>query len=431
MGFSKGQLVMFGIVGVLVVIVVLVVFDIIPGLKPSQPSPFRLVVWGNTGPPEVWKAIEEEYQKTGVRTATIEYVKKSPQTYESELLDALASGNGPDIFTLPDVWIAKHFAKILPLADGELGYRKRDLKNIFADSLTEAIVDNTGSLLGTPLAFDTLALFFNRDYLNAANIPNPPATWDEFVDTAKKLTSFSEVGGIQRSGIALGTGLNVEHAADIFLALLSQSGGNAIDPVAGKSALDKLPAPTVLRFYTSFADSTKKTYSWNNFFENSIAAFAKGDAAMAFGYASDIPKIVLTNPQLNFDVAPFPQGTGQSGQANFGRFSILAVSRLAKNSEHAWNFLLWLQGKKIQKAYIDAVGLPPARRDLATSKPPRDYLLSFYDEVLSAKTLPIAGDDLLPKALIDMIEDVINHRFTLDEAIQRASNKINSFLPER
>lgn len=431
MNINKAQLIIFGAIGLIVVVTLLLITGILPGLKPRQPSPFTLVVWGFADPPEIWQTIANSYRENAVKSATITYVKKNPETYEGELVNVLASGQGPDIFLLKDSWLEKHKDKIALLPDGTLGYQKQDLKTIFADGLAEAMVNEKNELLGMPLAFDTLALFYNRDSLNSANIPSPPQTWDDVVDQAKRLTKLSEIGGIQRSGIALGTAANVEHASEILLALIYQSGGSILDAANQKSAIKSPVTESALAFYTAFADSTKKTYSWNSFFDTSLAAFAKGDTAMAFGYSRDVLKIISLNPQINFDVALLPQPKNSDRRVTFGRFDLLTVSRISKETEQAWRFLLWLEDKNTEKTYIDAAGLPPARRDLVTSKPPRDYLLPFYNQVLPARTIPIRGGDSLPQIINDMIDAVVNHKFSIQQAIDRAGARLDELLNPR
>ncbi|OHA09196.1 MAG: hypothetical protein A3B37_01495 [Candidatus Sungbacteria bacterium RIFCSPLOWO2_01_FULL_59_16] len=433
MSFNRAQLIIFGSIGAIVLLALMLLTGVLPGLENPITRSFTIEVWGFRDPPGVWQEIANAFREEAERGATINYSQKDPQTYESELLDALASGKGPDVFLLQDSWIEKHAAKVKPLSDGELGYARKNLKTIFADGIAGAIADETGALLGTPLAFDSLALFYNRDYFNSANIPSPPRTWEELVEDAKTLTKFSEVGGIRRSGAALGTASNVAHAPDILMALVFQSGGEIIGKDQGGSPAAALRSPktaSALTFYAAFSDTTKRTYSWNAFFEDSIEAFAKGETAMAVGYARDVKKIADLNPQLNFDVAPLPQ-TGGELQVNFGRFDLLAVSRTSQESENAWRFLLWLQRKETEKQYIDLVGLPPARRDLVQSKPPRDWLQPFYDQVLSARPFPIAGDDSLPNILNDMIEAVATKRFTVDQAMNRAAAELNRVLKPR
>lgn len=428
---NKAQLIIFGSTGFIVVLALLIITGVLPGFKPREPSPFTLLIWGFEDPPEIWQAIANDYSENAVRSATVEYVKKNRETYESELINALASGQGPDIFILKDSWLEKHKDKIAPLPDGELGYRKQDLKTAFADGLAAAIVGEKNELLGVPLAFDTLALFYNRDLFNSANIPSPPEAWDDIADQSKRLTKLSEVGGIRRSGVALGTAANMEHASDILLALIYQSGGNVLDPESKKSAIKNPATESSLAFYTAFADSTKKTYSWNSFFDDSLAAFAKGETAMAFGYSRDVLKIIALNPHLNFDAAPLPQPKNLKNRVTVGRFDLLAVSRISEERTNAWNFLLWLKNKDAEKIYIDAAGLPPARRDLVASKPPRDYLIPFYNQVLPARAIPIRGGDSLLQIINDMIDSTANRKFTVQQSIERAEARIDDLINTR
>lgn len=427
---NKVQLIIFIVIGVIVALALLLLSGVLPGIKPKTAAPFVIEMWSPDDPPELWQEIISQYREK-FEGATINYVKKDPGTYAAELVNALASGRGPDIFVLKDAELARHMDKIRPLSDGLLGYRKKDLRGVLADALVRATTGSQDELWGVPLYFDTLALLYNRDHFNSANIPAPPKTWDELQDRAKTLTKRSEVGGLKRSGAALGAASNVEHSSDILLDFIYQSRGEFLDRETGRAAIIGPQAQSALAFYASFADPTRKIYSWNSFFENSLSAFAQGNASMAFGYASDIKKISASNPQLNFDAAPMPQLEAGDVQINLGRFSVLTVSRLSKESENAWRFLLWLEEKDIQKKYIDALGLPPSRRDLAAAKPPRDYLATFYDEVLSARTIPIPAGGFFDRVLDAMIENVSSRRFSVESAVARAASDINAALERK
>lgn len=422
----RTRIIAFGLTGIVVLAAILVLTGVLPGLKSRPPPPFTLTLWGPRNETEVWQAIGRAYREE-LASATIEYVWKDGETYEAELLDALAAGRGPDIFLIGDAALGRYRDKIVALAEGEFGYRSSGLRRIFADGVTDAIADSDGALAGTPLFLDTLALFYNRDHLNAANIPNPPETWEELAQQASTLTRLSSVGGIQRSGAALGTTSNIAHAAEIVAALVYQSGSSIVDPQSQRSALGK-PAETALTFYASFSNPSKKSYSWNAFFPSSLAAFAAGETSLVIGYAADVPTVAAQNPQLNFDTAPLPRLTEAASPVSVGRFDVAVVSRTVKEREQAWRFLLWLQSKDAQKIYADAAGLPSARRDLVGVKPVRSYLQPFYDQVLSARTLPIAPGGSLPRILDAMIDGVATRRFSVEEAVARASRELDDAL---
>lgn len=424
---TKAHLILYGGIGAITLLAILVLTGVIPGLRESEPPTFTLTVWGAGDPEDLWQDLARKFREQNP-SASVTYVPKDPGTYETELVNALAAGKGPDIFILPDVKIADYRDKIRPLAEGALGYQKRALRAVFPDELLDGVTGAKDELLGTPLAFDTLGLFYNRDYFNAANIPFPPATWDELVATSRALTRFTESGGIRRSGVALGTAANVAHAEDILLALIYQSGGAVIAESGRTAAIDNPATASALEFYGAFADSTKRAYSWNAFFAPSLDAFARGDTAMVFGYAADAKRIFAKNPQLNFDVAPLPRTARESPPLSIGRFSVAAVARLSPEWQNAWRFLLWLQRKDAERQYIDALGLPPGRRDLVNAKPPREYLSAFYGQTLSAKTFPLRLGASLPAIIRDMIDEAAERRFSRQQIILRASQRINELL---
>ena len=88
------------------------------------------------------------------------------------------------------------------------------------------------------------------------------------MDAVKKLTTYTEVGTVVRSGAALGTSGNVLHAFDILSALFLQSGVEPFNRDTGKSGFRagrptggiQGPGESALDFYTYFADTGKRTY---------------------------------------------------------------------------------------------------------------------------------------------------------------------------
>ncbi len=428
---QRAHLIIFGSIGAIALAALLVIIGVIPGLKEARPKSFTLTVWSPEDPAQLWEDISAEYRQKQAPTATFEYEKRDPKTYEAELLNALAAGEGPDIFFLRHTWLDAYRDKTTPLEDSRLGYRREDLRGTFADGVVEEIVGERGELLGMPLAFDTVALFYNRDYFNAANIPMPARRWEELVTQAPKLTRLLPVGTIQRSGAALGTANNIERAPEILTALILQSGGMLLNARQRTAALAGPATESALAFYTSFSNPTKRSYSWSGLMKNSLEAFARGEAAMAFGYSSDVRTVNAINPHLNFATAPLPQIAGEDAQVNVGRFDLLVVSRLSEHPDEAWAFLRWFGEGEINKRYLDTLGLPPARRDLVLSRPPREYLVPFYDQVLSARTIPVAGGRVIAESIHAMIDAVATGRFSIQDAISRANNEIEAALRRR
>src|SRR5574343_415152 len=67
--------------------------------------PIKLEVWGLFDDSDVFGQIFEVYRKANPNIQEIKYKKLTPDTYKKELLEALASGQGPDIFLMQNTWL--------------------------------------------------------------------------------------------------------------------------------------------------------------------------------------------------------------------------------------------------------------------------------------------------------------------------------------
>jgi multiple sugar transport system substrate-binding protein len=114
----------------------------------------------------------------------------------------LAEGNGPDIVE----WEGANMGQCL---DGGL---LSDLSDLIArdgmdigdyyPSVYEA-VQSDRRIGAIPVMADTLGVYYNRDHFDQAGLPYPREnwTWEEFVETAKRLTLRDERGDIRRHGV--------------------------------------------------------------------------------------------------------------------------------------------------------------------------------------------------------------------------------------
>lgn len=418
--------------GLLVLVALLLVTGVFTPYEDPPPSG-QLVIWDIAERPsairEALSGVQSVYR--GVR---IEYVEKDPASYEAELVNALASGTGPDIFVLSSDLVAKHRNKIafLPAASfPEFSQQAPDVAKLL-------LIDEKENILGVPWSVDTLALYYNIDHLNAANIPQPPRSWEELREQSRSLTSFLPSGAISRAGISLGLAKNIPYAADIFYALLFQSGNPIISPLDGKFHLtdsqlvdgeSRAPAVSALEFYTSFANPGTRSYAWNSNFPAARDAFAEGRSAFYIGYARDLRAILEKNSHLNFSVAPMPQLSSDS-RTSHASFEFFTVSRTSAEPELAWLVLKMMYNAQTQKQIADEMALPPARRDLILSRPPNKILQPFYDQVLSARAWRIPDPDKTRAIINDMIDGTLAGRYSSNEAINRAQSQLQYLISQ-
>ncbi|MBI3627550.1 MAG: extracellular solute-binding protein [Candidatus Sungbacteria bacterium] len=425
----KSKIIAFAVAGFVILLAMLILTGVISPFK-AKPVSGQVTVWV---PPQYKSAMapivtsfQSQYPAVKV---TLE--EKNETTYETDLINALASGAGPDVILLPSSDIGLWQNKLLPAPRTNV-LTLDQFESQAPDAAIADLVTQKGEMLGLPLSVDTLALYYNKDLFNAANIISPPQTWDDFAAASGLMVARLINGDLTQSGASIGTAQNVNHFFEILSELILQT-GNPIATLDGHVTLadktgDSYPALSALNFYTSFADPSNKNYSWTNAGPNSLEAFAQGQAGMYFGYAADLETIITKNPHLNFSVAPFPQ-LAKGSRKSFARYPVLAVTRASTNPTIAWAFISNFYTAANQKILIDALGLPPARRDLIHSLPPNKILRPFYDQVLSGQSWPIPDYGRAQSIFRTMIESAVSGgSIGSADAISRAAGQLKLLL---
>lgn len=245
----------------------------------------------------------------------------------------------------------------------------RAISTNFVKTVPEDVVVG-GNIYGLPLALDTLALYYNKDLLDKAGIALPPTTWAELLDAVKKTTKLDANGKIIQSGIALGTGTNVDHSADILALLMMQNG---VKVTKGQSVtfadnlaenIETNPVREALRFYTDFARPTKEVYSWNESMGSALDAFTSARAVFFVGFAYDHERILAKAPQMNLEVISLPQlNTGSP--VNVANYWIESVVKKSAHQNEAWDFVRFMTTPENIKAYAEKTKRPsPLRAQL-------------------------------------------------------------------
>ncbi|MFA5129198.1 MAG: extracellular solute-binding protein [Patescibacteria group bacterium] len=428
-------------------------------------KPINLVYWRVFDDQDAFDEIITAY-KAIHPNVSVSYRKLRMEEYEKTLLNALAEDRGPDLFSIPNTWVREYQTKILPMPKTiTLPYQittgtvkkettiqlqttstlsLRALRTDFMDQVAKDVVlkyqagDQPAEdrIYGLPLYLDTLALFYNRDILNASAIPEPPRTWAEFSEDVKKIAKIDKQGNILQSGAAIGTANNVERAPDILSLLMMQNGtimadenGNAtFAAMPAGATLINPPGEDALGFYTDFASPYKEVYTWNNNMPNSLEAFSTGRAAFFFGYSYHIPQIKNLAPKLNFAIAKMPQIEG-SQEINFANYWVETVSTKTKNQNEAWDFLQFAAKAENAQKYLAKTKKPTALRSLVASQIEDLDLAVFASELLTAKSWYQGMDALaMEKILNEMIENVVAGTQTLKEAIGLAQGRVNQTI---
>ncbi|OGE77770.1 MAG: hypothetical protein A2751_01805 [Candidatus Doudnabacteria bacterium RIFCSPHIGHO2_01_FULL_46_14] len=408
------------------------------GLGPTTGgSKIELVWWKVFDDSSQVGVLVEQFEKANPGVA-IKFVQKDIETYEEELLDALAAGAGPDIFSIHNDWLPKHKAKMTPASEEIFGLK--DLRQNFVEVLETDLVSDS-QVYALPLAVDVLALFYNKDLFASAGLALPPATWDEFVGVIPRFTRLDDQGNFQRSAVALGTADNVNRASDILSLMMLQNGtkifslekGRAefVQRVQDSQGKEYIPGARALQFYTQFADPGKDIYTWNNRSSNSIDAFASGQTAMIFSYSYLRETLAEKAPFLNYAVAKMPQIKGANLRVNYANYWAEGVSRQSENPEMAWKFLKFITDKEVLATYYEAVKQVSPRLDILDGQISDPEIGVFAENALSAKSFYKPDSDAVENIFAQMINDVSLRNVSVEDAIRAGAQKVDLLVRGR
>lgn len=414
----------------------MIFFLVLGGVKFSPGQRVELEFWGIFDEPGAFDEAIRNFRKLNPNI-NVRYVPFPFEEYEKAVIDALASGHGPDIWMIQNTWLPKHKDKLAPLDqnDKNLNYKLFNFRQDFVDVAQTDLVDN-GQIYALPLYIDTLALYYNKDLLNSAGISQAPKIWDEFNETVEVLTKKDSRGNIEKAGAAMGLARNINRSTDILMLLMIQSGAQMVDRDLKQATFARTvefqPVGEVaLEYYTDFADPLKSVYTWNNNLFYSIDSFVTERTAMMFNYSHHIQTIRAKSPRLNFGVALMPQPKNASVRVDYANYFAPAVSAASKNKDAAWKFLVYLASREGSLAYLNKSLRPAARRDLIEFQKTDPDLGVYSKQALSARSWYQVDPAAIEKIFADMIEDVVFRRATAPEALRAGQDRVTVLMQRR
>jgi multiple sugar transport system substrate-binding protein len=265
---------------------------------------------------------------------------------DDKMTQAIGAGNGPDVGLSFSTDIVGKFCSSGAWQD-LASYISRDKVNL--NDIPGPVQQYTAfsnKRCTMPFLADAYGLYYNKKMFTAAGIANPPKTFSELTDDAKKLTKLNADGSIQVAGFNPLYGY-YENSAAHFGALagaqwLTKDGKSAIGGDKAwqnlltwqKGLIDYYGVDKLTKFQAGFGDE----FSADN-------AFEKGQVAMNMDGEYRIASIAADAPaDLDYGVAPMPVADDKADLYGAGYITgnVIGISKGSKNPEAAWQFIKYL-----------------------------------------------------------------------------------------
>ena len=349
-----------------------------------------------------FRAYEESHPNIRIR-----YQQSPIAEFLQTIQTSRLGGTSPDIYNVYSIWGAKL------VGNGILAEPPSDIGSFIdsqyvASTVRSATVQN--KVWGVPAEVSLYMLVYNKKLFAQAGIDHPPATLDEVVDDAAKITKRDGLGKITIAGYAFGP--TVANATHPFRSLLFSTGQTLYD---ANGTSTHLKDPGALAVLTKEVELFRRGLTSAS---NQVRDFPSGSVGMMIT-ANWFKQTLKDGLGAAFDetvgVAPIPGGPDwRTYQYSFYQ----AVDSKSPHAAEAWAFIRWLNtprdtGKRscVGDMLVKLGALTANRSDLAASA--SDYGDAFAKPYVDALA---SGRAIADPNLVETAEADAALRTALDEA---------------
>ena len=196
-----------------------------------------------------------------------------------------------------------------------------------------------GHYYAVPYKQEVYCVFYNKNLFDRAGVPYPegPWTWDEYVETAKKVTDLS--AGIYGSYMNIENPWFILSAKQKNIPLYKEDGTCNFDAPEFRESIEWYKSlGNDLKIQMPVEEVVNENASWNYYAMagDHLALFVQGNwFTRLLNSQTDYPK------DWDYGVAPTPSA-GEDGNNNFVSMGYYSINKNAEHPEEALEYLLWL-----------------------------------------------------------------------------------------
>ncbi len=346
--------------------------------------------------------------------------------YRTKVAAAIPAGEGPDVVQLFYGWLNDYVdAELIQPLPSDVFAPDRIDAEFFP--MVQAMKDG-GHYWALPTAVRSLALFYNERLFEDAGIDGPPATLDELVEIAGKLTQHDGAGNITQVGIT--TGMNAQDHHWFREVLVRQFGGEPYVDNYQTVNYNNDAGMAAAAFYTGLEQEHGVTAA--GFMDEPQAAFKAGMAGMHIDGSFRIGSLNKIRG-LRWGVAELPAASDGT-QSNYSSYWVNAITSKAEGEryEASVKFMEYVTSDEAMQIWLDVVGELPAKPSVGMTEANANHEVygPFIRGLAYANTTIFANESAQRQVLMDMVQRVGIEDQPLSEALAIAAEAEQDILDE-
>ena len=384
------------------------------------------------GPDTLIDALCEEYHKENPNVKVTPVYAGSYADTRTKVQAAIKGGNTPDLaimFSI-DLYSLLSMDAIADIDSFCTTDADKEWLNGFYDGFMMNSRDGE-TTYGIPWQRSTIVLYYNKDAFEAAGLDpeQPPKTWDELKEDAKKLT-ITENGQTTQYGIQIPSDGYAYWMLQTFC--VEQNGFNLMNETGTETYYDDERTAKGLEFWKSLADDgsmPEGIVAW----ATTPSDFLEGKTAMMYHTTGNLTN-VKNNASFNFGVAMLPANESYGSPTGGGNFYIFkGVSE--ERQQAAFDFIKWMtDDERVAQWSIDT-GYVATRPSAYDTERMQEYAKEFPYCLVASDQLEYGYAELSPynqaevqKAIDDAISYVMTDQQDVESALATAQQTADGIL---
>lgn len=346
--------------------------------------------------------------------------------YRTKVAAAIPAGEGPDVVQLFYGWLNDYVQAelIQPLPADQFPVDKIEAEFF---PMVQAM-KRGDNYMALPTAVRSLALFYNKRLFEKAGIDGPPATLEELVETAKKITQKDGAGNITTVGIT--TGMTGQDHHWFREGLIRQFGGDPYTDNYKSVNYNSDAGRAALKYYTDLEDVHEVTKL--GFMDEAQAAFKAGRAGMHIDGSFRIGALNKVRG-LQWGVAELP-AAADGTKSNYSSYWVNAVTSKAQGEKYdaAVKFMAYITSDEAMQIWLDTVGELPAKPSAALTETnaANETFGPFIKGLEYAHTTIFANESGQRQIMVDMISRTDLEDQPLADSLAAAAEAEQKLLDE-
>ncbi|UFT99275.1 extracellular solute-binding protein [Radiobacillus kanasensis] len=402
------------------------------GIKTVIDSPIEIEFWHamSGGHEEALTKITDDFNASQ-ENITVKLVNQgSYDDLSQKVMAAAKAKNLPVMSQAYEDWITEYLDNDLVtdltpyVNDPKYGWSEEELNDIVEIFRKSNTWD--GKFYSMPFNKSTRIMFYNKDYLEEAEV-EVPTTWEELRTASEKLTM--EKDGKKVIGLGLENSVTLE-----FNQWVEQAGGEYLDEETGEFKLNSPEGKEALEFVNGMIqDGIARTAGEDGYMSG---PFTRGDVALYIGSSAGIPYVAdpAKETGINWSAAVLP--AGKEAATPFAGTNV-TVFNSATDEEKlaAWEFTKFLINTENTAYWASKTGYLPVRYTALESDEwvaykeenpvygvgEQQFDAGFYDP-------RVVGANELKNAVAKELDKVLLGELSVEEGLEAAQEAADNIL---